>query len=211
MRGRIVLAVLSSLFWSTETPAQLPQDERTALVTIIAAEARTEIDSPWQHRACVDPELFGAFDDVRAELNELASATVMGARKDEFVARRREELTSGERNWQHYVAVKGGWTDGTRLSPDEEAPLTAAVAALIRQRPATAHARIDPSLPPPLVYGTQLGCPTLRFSEPAIQGNLAFVETSFVCGSLCGLGQLYALRREGDSWRIVAVAGLWIS
>jgi hypothetical protein len=211
MRGGIVLVVLSSLFWSAAAQAQLPKDEQSVLRMVIAAEARMQIDSPWQHRACVDPVLFRAFDRVRTELKRLSDPSVTSGEDDAFVERRREQLASGRHFWHRYVAVKGGWTDGTRLPRNEEALLTAAVATFVRQASRPGHGRIDQDLPAPLFYGERSNCPMLRFSEPAIQNDLAFVETVFDCGPLCAFGQLYALRRDQDGWRIVAVTSLWES
>ncbi len=209
-RGRIALAVLSSLLWSAVASAELPTDEQAALGVMIAAEARMQVHSPW-HRVCVDPVLFGAFDRVRTELKRLSDPTVTNGEDAAFVERRRKQLASGTHLWFRYAAVKGGWTNGTRLSPDEEAPLTAAAAAFIQQESQPEQGRIEQEVPAPLVYGERSNCPMLRYSEPAIRNDLAFVETAFDCGSLCGFGQLYALRRDQNGWRIIAVTELWES
>ena len=50
----------------------------------------------------------------------------------------------------------------------------------------------------------------LSLSAPFISGDLAFVETGYECGALCGNGYLYALRRGANGWSIVGVAWTWV-
>jgi len=165
-----------------------------------------------QERICAEPKLFGAFESVRVQLKELPNATAYGAKKDEFLKQRRAHLASGERDWKRYVPTEGRWTDNSPLPLGETAPLTAAVAALIGQDGPPVQGMIDPTLLPGLFhYGRRAGCSTLQLSTPAIHGDVAFVDTGYVCGALCGFGLLYALRREQATWRIVAVAMLWVS
>ena len=52
---------------------------------------------------------------------------------------------------------------------------------------------------------------TKRFSYPVVNGDWAFVEESSHCGMECGGGRLFALRRDGSSWRVIADIGLWIA
>jgi hypothetical protein len=49
-------------------------------------------------------------------------------------------------------------------------------------------------------------CGRLTLSAPAFRGDLAFVETSYGCGGYCGYSSIYALRRSGEGWTIVATA-----
>jgi hypothetical protein len=67
-------------------------------------------------------------------------------------------------------------------------------------------------IPAPLSPGVSPECHArLTVTAPVVTGDLLFVQTSYVCGGLCGVGWLYALRREGSEWRIVAVAWTWVS
>lgn len=55
-------------------------------------------------------------------------------------------------------------------------------------------------------------CPAIfSINEPAISGDIALVETSYVCGGLCGGGQILALRRGNSGWDVVAIAPTWVS
>jgi hypothetical protein len=211
MRRKIALAILFALFWPAQVLAQLSNDERTILAPVIASQALLHGGSRQEH-ICVEPKLFGAFESVQVQLKELPNATVYGAKKDEFLKQRREHLASGERDWRRYVPTEGSWTDNSPLPPGETAPLTAAVVALIGQDAPPVQGMIDPALIPALFhYGKRAGCSTLQLSAPAVHDDLAFVDTGYVCGGLCGFGLLYALRREQAAWRIVAVAKLWVS
>ncbi|WP_428683951.1 hypothetical protein [Sphingopyxis sp.] len=49
------------------------------------------------------------------------------------------------------------------------------------------------------------------FSAPWVAGDLAFVEVGFVCGSECGRGENYALRKIDGKWRVIAVQSSWVS
>lgn len=46
----------------------------------------------------------------------------------------------------------------------------------------------------------------IELSAPALNGDLAFVDTLDICGENCAGGMLYALRREDDGWHVIAVA-----
>jgi hypothetical protein len=59
---------------------------------------------------------------------------------------------------------------------------------------------------------TGRNCPAIfSINEPAISGDIALVETSFVCGGLCGGGKILALRRSQGGWDVIAIAPTWIS
>jgi hypothetical protein len=62
-------------------------------------------------------------------------------------------------------------------------------------------------LPPGLQPRGPGGCHgDLELSAPAVSGDLAFVEALHICGENCANGMIYALRREGDGWHVIAVA-----
>lgn len=42
-------------------------------------------------------------------------------------------------------------------------------------------------------------------------GNQALVYMSFLCGPLCGAGDLYLLTKESGSWQVQKTIGLWMS
>ena len=51
----------------------------------------------------------------------------------------------------------------------------------------------------------------LSFSRPVVVGNVAFVETSVVCGMLCGSGSLVSLIKRNGQWALLASQETWIS
>lgn len=76
----------------------------------------------------------------------------------------------------------------------------------------------DPSGPLPIVgisdfslCGARDARGRLSISTPAYIGDLAFVDTGYGCGPLCGQGMLYAFRRTNEKWQLVAIADTWVS
>jgi hypothetical protein len=57
---------------------------------------------------------------------------------------------------------------------------------------------------------TDEDCALLTLSAPAFAGDAAFVEVAYVCGTVCGQGNLYALERRDGRWQVVGVADTWI-
>jgi hypothetical protein len=53
-------------------------------------------------------------------------------------------------------------------------------------------------------------CALLTLSVPAFAADAAFVEVAYVCGSVCGQGNLYALERRDGRWQVVGIADTWI-
>mgnify|MGYP001186348144 CR=1 FL=1 len=53
----------------------------------------------------------------------------------------------------------------------------------------------------------------VTFTSPLRRGDWAMVGRSKVCrhGGLCSQGDLFALHRDRDGWRVVAVSQLWVS
>lgn len=73
-------------------------------------------------------------------------------------------------------------------------------------------ARLSPKLRAASTPGLSPECPAhLGVSSPWGTGDIAFVETGYVCGGLCGDGEVLALERSGGEWRVVAVNATWIS
>ena len=104
-------------------------------------------------------------------------------------------------DWQRAVSPAGP-VDGA---------LAAELAAAARHILATDPGAVAPISLRPLPAGLQPKAPggchgDLELSAPAISGDLAFVDTLHICGENCAGGMLYALRRERDGWRVIAVA-----
>lgn len=78
--------------------------------------------------------------------------------------------------------------------------------------PAPLGPRIDPaSVPAPLrIQGPNDDCAMITLSAPAFAGDAAFVEFAYACGTVCGNGGLYALRRREGSWELAGIADIWI-
>ena len=51
----------------------------------------------------------------------------------------------------------------------------------------------------------------MHLSAPAFAGDAAFVAVDYLCGTSCGDGSLYALRRRETHWEVVGVADTWIN
>jgi hypothetical protein len=113
------------------------------------------------------------------------------------------------------TSVAYNWEAGVPLPKTEAARLDGAVSSIIRAKAQPAHlAAIEPGAVPWSLrrWGRWGICTSeLLLSAPAFHDDLAFVETSYGCGGLCGYGWLYALRREGADWKIVATALTWVS
>ena len=101
--------------------------------------------------------------------------------------------------------------------PPMDAALAAELSASIRRiladrSPVAAAPLALGPLPAPLLPHGQADCHgDLELAAPAVSGDLAFVDTLDICGENCAHGMLYALRREGDGWRVVAIAGTGIT
>jgi hypothetical protein len=197
--------ILLLLPFASACAASAQPEQRAIVAPVVAAEANAharDADKP----VCVDTTPFAAFDWVRERLRELPAAR--NGNGAQIAREIRASLVNGAYDWRRYE----GKGNGPSLSPKEAAPLDAAARNLIGRNSPPPVRVVDPArLPPPFVGNGITRCPTLRISAPESQGDIAFVETGFVCGGLCGGGQLYALRRVGRNWHIVAVALLWVS
>jgi hypothetical protein len=78
--------------------------------------------------------------------------------------------------------------------------------------PTSALRAIDPALvPAPLrLFGPGGDCAPLTLSAPVFAAEAAFVETAYACGTVCGNGSFYALRRRDGRWEVVGIADIWI-
>ena len=116
-------------------------------------------------------------------------------------------------SWQQST----GYSDGSPpplLDAEASRPLDEATTAIIRGEPsARSPVQLDRAWLDGIPFcGATPARSTLVLSAPVISGDLAFVETGYGCGALCGSGYLYALRRDGAGrWTIVGVTWTWVS
>jgi hypothetical protein len=99
------------------------------------------------------------------------------------------------------------------LAPDLASELDALRAEASRSTTTPALTAIDAgSIPEPLrVLRQDESCWQLHLSAPAFAGDAAFVAIDYLCGTSCGDGSLYALRRRETHWEVVGVADTWIN
>lgn len=187
-------------------PPDPAPDPGPVLSRVIASEARIHGAEPplCLQRKIAEP----AFADRRN--------TLVGLRRDSSpgAERMRVAAASGEYDWTVPSAKPGEAATKTKLDAEQARALSAAAAAIIAEPAASpAVAAVDARwLAAPLHFCSGDGqLPRVYVSAPAFRGDIAFVETGFVCGGLCGNGLLYALRRRETGWEIVSVVDIWIS
>jgi hypothetical protein len=207
------LGLLHGVALSLVASGQASQtDAQEALRPVLAYEAalhRGELAT------CVPARTEGtAFDEARQEIRSMRDSRPRNAAdaawRVQYLSTQRHRLY----DWRR--PLRGGErSDGSLpppINPAQAAELSAATWPLVVGEPGLAPAIELGPIPAPLHADSSTGCgATLKLSAAAIAGDLAFVETSYVCGGLCGNGWLYALRHEGGEWRIIAVAFTWIS
>jgi hypothetical protein len=119
--------------------------------------------------------------------------------------------------------IAGGRRNRPRAAPPPPppAPLATAEAERLnalrieaaRAASLPALTEIDPAQIPPPLHVPRRGdddCAMLTLSAPAFAGDAAFVEFAFACGTVCGNGGLYALRRREGRWELAGIADIWI-
>jgi len=155
-----------------------------------------------------------AFDEARQQLRSMRDSRP-GNASDE--TRRRQYLADHEHRvfeWRSPLPVGHGPDDvlPPPLDAAQAAQLSAAIWPLLAAETVVGGPSELGAIPAPLRPGLSPGCrASLTLTAPALAGDLAFVETSYVCGGLCGNGWLYAVRRDGAEWRLIAIAFTWIS
>jgi len=129
-----------------------------------------------------------------------------GPNGEELKTRRRpEDLAQGGFNWRQFSPAAEP-ASGPPLDPDTSRLLDDAATDVIRGgAPGRRLNRVELDLAAGIPFCQHdRQQPMLSFSAPVIQGDIAFVETSYVCGGLCGTGYIYALRRGTDGrWAII--------
>ncbi|MEE4451364.1 hypothetical protein [Novosphingobium resinovorum] len=184
---------------------------------VIAYTAGTLTTLPVQN--CIDAEIrSAAMDDRRRTLESFSS----DGRADRAVL---AKIAAGE-DLLWLLPEKPGQKP-SEAAPSLKAELAKATVESLKTKPTISAAKrlIDKaavSLPliymrnPVLAEGAKSvsgrHCPTIfAMAEPAVSDDIALVETSFVCGGLCGGGQIVALRRGTAGWTVVAIAPTWVS
>jgi hypothetical protein len=99
------------------------------------------------------------------------------------------------------------------LAPELASELDTLRAEASRSTATAAPTTIDAgSIPAPMrVLRQDESCWQLHLSAPAFAGDAAFVAVDYLCGTSCGDGSLYALRRRETHWEVVGVADTWIN
>lgn len=192
---------------------QAPRDVAKILSTIVRHEARLPRE---RLPTCLSRRTRGvALDEQRESLREALEWPVRNSKEAKLKEDAVRSYSSARFSWRKPgTAVAYGFESGAPLSEPEGLGLSKAAATIVQAPPRPSTARIDwKSVPWRLQGWGWLGyCgSTLSLTAPAFHGDLAFVETSHVCGGLCGYGWIYALRRREDEWTIVAEAMTWVS
>ena len=182
-----MLRLLAFALLTLAAPARAALDDATAIMRLVAAHEARIHETAGAHRACVLPET-------------VAAAPAM-------------EAARAQRCMRPSAPPSAASTGNVPLPPEEARALSEAAAAMGRSgAPVPRPARVDPAWLPGFAFcAADRSGPVLGFSAPAVGGDMAFVETGFTCGGLCGNGLLYALRRGPGGWAIVAIARTWIS
>jgi hypothetical protein len=215
---RIRAALLSLALVAAQAPPAPPEDEGRAVIAALLA-----------HEAAVRGPEGGAETCVNAMM--AAPPTAAGTDDDDMMppnaVRIRfqwHEAPPPARVRPPPPAYIPGQRHGRRPAPEpipappalaqtEAARLDALRAEAVPAIGAAAVRQLDADLVPAPLYlrrGYE-DCAALTLSRPAFANNVAFVETGFACGGLCGNGSLYALERRDGRWQIVGVADIWIS
>jgi hypothetical protein len=189
MKGLLLLIALLSQACSSPLPSppagKMPIDVNAVLAPVLADLTSQNVQLP---SLCIEPQTFGApfsRSPVPSQFGPAGSWV---------------EIDSGK---------------FAELPAPLKAELNDAATALLRQRKHfVPPAAIKPEAvrsPWRLRQGAEKCSDTIAISSPVESNGWVFVEKASYCGGHCGSGELYALRREGAVWRVVARTGLWIS
>ena len=187
--------------------APVARDAEEIMRVLLAVQGRTERE--WGSRQfCVKAKMADpTFAALRRALNEQkAHRTRPGSPGSES---RLGDFYWTEPNWsrQNYLRMGG------KLAREEERQVRQAIRAITSgAEPRPLIGAIDAGvLPAPLkLCEGKPQQPYLEIYGPTIEGDIAFVETAYLC-PLCGQGLIYALKRNRSTWKIVALAETWVS
>jgi len=194
--------------------ANQPSAEHDQAAVISAALDYVAHEFPYgSETVCFDPVLNGSGLDEFRETIETFRAVSDRPQDDEAV---RMALAGKEMGWQNPTATDGRYT---AVNPELDRNLAIPFSRVLARSPSpTPFRRLTPvdEVPKRLTYKPDAeldsSCPSvISMSGPSVEGDTAFVETSYVCGSLCGNGDILALRRTSTGWRVVARSGTWVS
>jgi hypothetical protein len=196
-------------------PPTMEEDARAIVGEVVTYEADLHRDVS-QGATCLASSLSGiALDEQRSRLKGLEKDVRASGSDRDGLERRRAATAHPVHDWvQPPRLPRGDWSAQTPLPSSEARLLSEAAGEIIRGKESSPVIdKIDRAwLRSPLPEcGKGDGRDFLWLSAPAIRGDIAFVETGFGCGELCGNGLLYALRRESDGWDVVALVDTWIS
>lgn len=215
---KVIFALLAVAAAEGAAPHVASNDDARAVTELVLAnEARIHSDPEYFGPGCVRMETTAvAFDEDRQRLANLARNIAEATGQQQADLRRIRERWSQVHvyDWARPRASPGASTDQNRLDAAEAHALSEAAHRIIHAGPqARLLEHVDPTwIKPPLqACRNDRSLPSLSVSSPAFHEEIAFVETGFVCGGLCGFGQLYALRRRDGAWGIVAVTNTWVS
>ena len=188
------------------------EDMRQIVGAVLEREASLPRERP---PVCVRRRTEGlAFDQIRDHFRMLRQQRPRNPQDAEFI---RQSLAGSQtliQEWRRPVSLQNGVVaTAPRIEGPEAERLDVAAREIINGAPRGTEAmEIDPEvIPQSLRRRFALSCSTLTLTAPAISNSIAFVESSYVCGGLCGNGWLYALERKQGRWQLVAVAFTWVS
>lgn len=203
---RAIPALLVCALLGTSAQAQPDpvKDSRTVLA-LVAADAVRIYRAASTGLNCVQPTL---------------STTAL----DEHRRRRREALADpalratygpqpAEYDWRQSADYFSGGQSAPVASETRHLLSEAANAVISGEPPAQPTGRLESGWLTGVPFcGAGHARSVLSLSAPVIRGDIAFVETGYGCSGLCGIGYLYALRRNaGGGWAIAGVLWTWVS
>jgi hypothetical protein len=205
-----------------------------AALACLAASAHAQTDPAADARATLAPVVATVMLDYReADAGAVCLAPAIPASAFDGTRAQRETLFADRGRWATHPTLRElyesishpdyAWMAPREADERSPHPLDADTARILNDA-AGAFIRGEIPAPAPVPIRLEEGqhsglplcrsdrqLPVLQLAGPAISGDVAFVETGYTCGGLCGEGRLYALRRGPDGWRVVAVIRTWVS
>src|ERR1043165_4266685 len=194
---RLLPALPACAFLTTSARAEAdPVADARAVLALVAADSIRGYRAPGAGLAWVQPPLSSsAFEQDRGRREQLRANQVRGIAPSQL-RDIYEDIGHPDYDWRQ-TEVPAGAAAQPLLDPETRRLLNEAAGAAIRGEPGPRLLdRMESGWLDGVPFcGAHPRQPVLGFSAPVISGDFAFVETGYVCGGLCGGGQLYALRR----------------